>query len=47
MYVYITTNPGKNVFYTGVTNNLKKELENMKKIVENQKLLRVDFITTN
>ena len=26
MYVYILTNPGKTVFYTGVTNNLKRRL---------------------
>ncbi len=25
-YVYITTNPGKTVLYTGVTNNLKRRL---------------------
>ena len=25
-YVYITTNPGKTVFYTGVTNDLKRRL---------------------
>jgi len=25
-YVYITTNPGKTVFYTGVTNNLKRRV---------------------
>ena len=25
-YVYITTNPGKTVFYTGVSNNLKRRL---------------------
>jgi putative endonuclease len=26
-YVYITTNPGKKVLYTGVTNNLKRRLK--------------------
>lgn len=26
-FVYITTNPGKTVFYTGVTNDLKLRLE--------------------
>ena len=25
-YVYITTNPGKTVLYTGVTNNLKRRI---------------------
>ena len=25
-YVYITTNPGKSVLYTGVTNDLKRRL---------------------
>jgi len=27
MYVYILTNPAKTVFYTGVTNNLKRRLQ--------------------
>jgi putative endonuclease len=31
MYVYILTNPGKNVFYTGVTNNLKRRLREHEK----------------
>ncbi len=26
-YVYITTNPGKTVLYTGVTNDLKRRLQ--------------------
>jgi putative endonuclease len=26
-FVYITTNPGKTVYYTGVTNDLKRRLE--------------------
>ncbi|MGH7495767.1 MAG: GIY-YIG nuclease family protein [bacterium] len=26
-YVYITTNPGKTAFYTGVTNDLKRRLQ--------------------
>ncbi len=26
MYVYILTNPGKNVLYTGVTNDLKRRV---------------------
>ena len=26
-FVYITTNPGKTTFYTGVTNDLKRRLE--------------------
>ena len=25
-YVYITTNPGKTVLYTGITNNLKRRI---------------------
>jgi putative endonuclease len=30
MYVYILTNPGKSVFYTGVTNNLKRRIQEHK-----------------
>jgi putative endonuclease len=26
-YTYITTNPGKTVLYTGITNNLKRRIE--------------------
>lgn len=29
MYVYILTNPGKNVLYTGVTNDLKRRLREL------------------
>ena len=31
MYVYILTNPGKNVLYTGVTNNLKRRIREHEK----------------
>ncbi len=31
MYVYILTNPGKKVLYTGVTNNLKRRLREHEK----------------
>jgi len=31
MYVYITTNSGKSVFYTGVTNDLKRRIREHEK----------------
>ncbi len=31
MYVYILTNPGKNVFYTGVTNDIKRRVREHEK----------------
>jgi putative endonuclease len=37
MYVYITTNPGKKVLYTGVTNNLKRRLREHEKNKGNPK----------
>ena len=30
-YAYITTNPGKTVYYTGVTNNLRRRMEEHRK----------------
>ena len=37
MYVYILTNPGKSVFYTGVTNDLKRRLREHEKNRGNDK----------
>ena len=37
MYVYITTNPGKNVLYTGVTNDLKRRIREHEKNRGDQK----------
>ncbi|MFC2088628.1 GIY-YIG nuclease family protein [Calditrichota bacterium] len=36
-YVYITTNPGKTVLYTGVTNNLQRRLSEHYKNKGNKK----------